>query len=102
VHAGFMGEELLGRRAEDGSNMSFREAVKMFATKEEVAEMRLSIAQLPTRAEYELRWATWETFQDATSESLKRISDARIPTWMIGLIPSLIAVLVAWFFGTHR
>ena len=106
---------ILGRRATDGSYLSFREAIRLFATKEELAGMHTAMTALISRVdalvprhEHELHWQHDDERFALISKSLKemtlKIEDLRanrMPPWMLpffGVVSPLIAVVIGHFW----
>ena len=107
-----MGEDvdpsIIGRRATDGSYISFREAVKMFATKEDLASLKTGVqmlvtemASFPTRSEHEIRWERDDEYRKATQEKLDDLVAQRLPQWLFMALGPLAAIGIA-FWGAHH
>lgn len=105
---------IIGRRAADGNLISFREAVKLFATKESleaqgqtVAAIARRVDNMPTREEHELRWEREKEFRDNTDRKLDLLLSARLPKWVVptlGLILTAFAIGLTLYtiFGVHH
>lgn len=96
-----MGDE---GRADDGPGITFREAVQMFASKDEVLAMRQSIdgihaqvGALPTRAEWDIRAKYDDAFRARTEAGLKDAMDAIIalPGKLLRTVGFLVGGLVS-------
>ena len=82
--------------------MSFREAVKMFATKEELSSMKTGIDALVvqvgsfvTRAEHTARWDRDDEFRTETKETLKELMAQRLPQWIFMALGPIAAIAIA-------
>ena len=106
-----MGDDLdpaiIGRRASDGDLISFREAVKMFATKDELAAMGTGIkaiatqvAGFVTRGEHETRWERDDEFRRDTKASLEDLKAQRLPQWVLTVLGIAAAIGIA-IWGHH-
>jgi hypothetical protein len=110
-----MSGEALSRRADDGPGITFREAVQMFASKDELLAMRQSIegihvqvGALPTRGEWDIRTKYDDDFRIRTEQGIKDLTDAinAVPGKLsktIGLIVGVLMTIatIVNFFLAH-
>jgi hypothetical protein len=99
---------IIGRRVADGDNVSFREAVKMFATKDELTAMGTGIraiasqvAAFVTRSEHETRWERDDEFRRDTKKALEELKAQRLPQWLFMALGPLAAIAIALLGKAH-
>lgn len=95
----------VGRRTTDGDWISFREAVRMFATKEELekTDRLLNVTvdrmnKMPTREELETRWKVEDERNDRTEKTLSTLNNDRYRT-LIGFIVIFVTVVGTYILG---
>jgi hypothetical protein len=103
------GSEIFGRRVSDGSLISFREAVRMFATKDELVAQQTALErmgdrldEMPTLEEYKLRWQMDDEYRREVKATLEMLKSARLPSGFINTIGTLIAICIAVYGAVHK
>lgn len=102
------GSEVLGRRVSDGSLISFREAVRMFATKDDLDAQSAAIQRMgdrlddmPTLEEYKLRWRMDDEYRKEVKTTLEDLKRARFPSGFVSALGTIAAVCIA-LWGAFR
>ena len=88
----------------DEKYLTYREAINLFATKEDVRavsqnvnELKATVNNLVPRQEHELHWLTEDTWKLETSKKLDKLTSNQLPGYVLPVLGIAVTVFLAVF-----
>jgi 16S rRNA C967 or C1407 C5-methylase (RsmB/RsmF family) len=93
--------------SQDDKYLTYREAINLFATKEDVRavsqnvnELKANVQNLVPRQEQELHWTIEKNWRDEVNKKLERLTSNQLPGYVLPMLGVITTILLAFFL--HR